>query len=80
MFWQNPRTPEFDDLTKIEVNSFRGFEKQLIEYVKDKKCLDISKLPTEDEIREIYSQDSLIPCVNSILKGYRKKIDMLADL
>lgn len=80
MFWQNPRLPERDDLTKIEVNSFRGKEMQLLEYVSDKNCVDLHLLPSTDELRAIYEVDPLIPCVDSILLGYRKKIELLSTL
>lgn len=80
MFWQNPKLPEHDDLTKVSVNSFRTMEKQLLGYVRDRGQLDISKLPTEDELRNIYAMDSLIPCVDSVLLGYRKKIDLLEKI
>ena len=77
MFWQNPRLPERDDLTKIEVNSFRGREMQLLDYVTDKSAVDPHLLPSCDELREIYEKDPLIPCIDSILLGYQKKIDLL---
>lgn len=77
MFWQNPKLPEYDDLTKVSVNSFRKLEKQLLGYVRDRGQLDISKLPAEEELRAIYEMDSLIPWVDDILLGYRKKIDLL---
>jgi len=78
MFWQNPRMPEYDDLTNVKVNSFRKTEAHLLEYVRDFGQIDLDKLPTEDELRGIYAKDSLIPCIDSILLGYRKKIDLLA--
>ena len=77
MFWQNPRLPERDDLTKIEVNSFRGKEMQLLDYVTDKSAVDLHQLPSCDELREIYEKDPLIPCLDSILLGYQKKIELL---
>ena len=77
MFWQNPRLPEKDDLTKIEVNSFRGKEMQLLDYVTDKSAVDLQLLPSCDELREIYEKDPLIPCLDSILLGYQKKIELL---
>ena len=78
MFWQNPRMPEYDDLSRVEVNSFRKSEAHLLEYVRDFGQVDLEKLPTGDELRGIYEMDSLIPCIDSILLGYRKKIDLLA--
>ena len=80
MFWQNPRLPERDDLTRIEVNSFRGKEMQLLEYVTDKSAVDLHQLPSCDELREIYEMDPLIPCRDSILLGYQKKSTMLTKL
>lgn len=77
MFWQSPKLPEYDDLTKVKVNSFRTTEKQLLGYVQDRQQVDISKLPTEEELRSIYALDPLIPCVDSIILGYEKKIDLL---
>ena len=79
MFWQNPRMPEYDDLTNIGVNSFRKTERQLLQLVRNRAQLDLSKLPTEDELRSIYSMDPLIPYVDSILLGYRKKIELLEN-
>ena len=80
MFWQNPRLPKRDDLTRIEVNSFRGKEMQLLEYVTDRSAVDLHQLPSCDELREIYEMDPLIPCRDSILLGYQKKITMLTKL
>ena len=79
MFWQNPRLPERDDLTRIEVNSFRGKEMQLLEYVTDKSTVDLHQLPSCDELREIYEMDPIIPCLDSIILGYHKKLDILGS-
>lgn len=77
MFWQNPRLPEHSDLMDIPVNSFRNTEKKMLQLVRNKDVLDISKLPTEEELRAIYGMDTLIPYVDSILLGYRKKMALL---
>lgn len=80
MFWQNPRLPEHSDLTDIPVNSFRNTEKRMLQLVRDQDVLDLSKLPTEEELRTIYESDPLIPYVDSILLGYQKKIELLKTL
>lgn len=80
MFWQNPRLPAHSDLTDIPVNSFRNTEKRMLQLVRNPDVLDISKLPTEEELRTIYGLDALIPYVDSILLGYRKKIELLKTL
>ena len=77
MFWQNPRLPGHSDLMDITVNSFRNTEKRMLQLVRNKDVLDLSKLPTEEELRIIYEMDPLIPYVDSILLGYRKKIEQL---
>ena len=78
MFWDNPRLPLHQDLTDIEVNSFRSKESQLLKYVQSQNRVDISKLPSEDELRAIYEKDLLFTQFNSIFLGYQKKIDLLA--
>ena len=50
---------------------------QLLDYVTDKSAVDLHLLPTCDELREIYEKDPLIPCLDSILLGYQKKIELL---
>jgi len=79
MFWQTPKLPEYDDLQSIQVNSFRQTEKELLGYVTDPSLVDLNKLPTADELREVYSADPLIPCVDSIIMGYNRKIDLLGE-
>lgn len=80
MFWQNPRLPAHSDLTDIPVNSFRNTEKRMLQLVRNPDVLDISKLPTEEELWTIYELDALIPYVDSILLGYRKKLELLKTL
>lgn len=80
MFWQNPRQPQYDDLTNIGVNSFRKTERQLLQLVRNRAQLDLSKLPTEDELRSIYCMDPLIPYVDAIVQGYQKKRELLSEL
>lgn len=79
MFWQSPKLSEYDDLQSIKVNSFRQTEKELLGYVTDPSLVDLDKLPTADELREVYSADPLIPCVDSIIMGYNRKIDLLGE-
>lgn len=80
MFWQNPRLPAHNDLIDITVNSFRNTEKRLLKLVRNRDVLDISKLPKEEELWEIYGMDELIPFVDLILQGYQKKIELLEKI
>ncbi len=77
MFWKNPKLPEYDDLNEIGVTSFRSTENKLLELVTDRSIVDIAKLPTTEELQALYEKDPLIPCVDSILFGYQKKIALL---
>lgn len=79
MFCDNPLLPQSGDLTKISVNSFRSQEGQLLRYVTQPKLLDCEKLPTVEELREIYTLDPLIVGLEVILAGYQKKIEMLSE-
>lgn len=79
MFWNTPRKPERDDLTRIEVNSFRGREAQLLDYVTVPELLDLAQLPTLEELRSIYAMDELIVPLDSILLGYEKKLRLLQE-
>lgn len=79
MFCDNPRLPLHDDLTDIQVNSFKSREMQLLAYVHDTALLDSSKLPSPEELRHIYEADPMITYIDSILLGYQKKIDLLCS-
>lgn len=39
--------------------------------------MDITKLPHPDELYDIYEQDPIIPFLDSVIMGYRRKIDLL---
>ena len=80
MFWQNPRLAEQDDLLQISINSFRKTEFQLLKYVQNPSLVDLNLLPDENELYAIYSQDPLISCLDSILTGYRRKMEFLKQL
>ncbi len=77
MFWDNPRLPDTNDLTSIQINSFRSTEMDMLKYLTKKAAIDFGKLPTTDEIASLYALDDLIPCVSLIQKGYLKKIEIL---
>lgn len=77
MFWQNPRQPEYDDLLEISVNSFRREEFMLLKLVTNSLQVDINRLPDDMELYEIYELDPSIIKVDSIITGYKKKIQLL---
>lgn len=79
MFYQNPHLPLNDDLRSLEVNSFRSKEMELLRYVQGNHLVDMTRLPTTDELEDVYARDSLINYTDAILLGYRKKIDIIQE-
>ena len=80
MFWNNPTLPAHHDLTNIPVNSILKKESAMLSYVKNPEQIDMEKVPTQEEFYQIYSQDPLIPCLDTIAGGYQKKISLLREL
>lgn len=77
MFWSHPTFPAHNDLTSISVNSILKKESAMLSYVKNTGQLDLTKVPGRQELFEVYSQDPLIPCLDTIADGYQKKITLL---
>lgn len=62
----------------IHITSYYKTELKMLEQVKNKRALDISKLPTLNELKEIYKTDPYsIVYMDNIIQGYQKKIEML---
>lgn len=78
MFWDNPGYPCHNDLKRIEVNSFKKREMELLRYVKKPTLLELSKLPREEEIIRLICKDKQgEKYCDSIMLGYHKKIALL---
>ena len=67
------------DLQELETVSFAGNENQLLKYVKNRKCVDISKLPDPSWIKAMYMKDKEQDerRVNAICRAYEMKVDLL---
>ena len=78
LFWNRRHVPDGQELLDIEVTSFRGKETELLKYVKNRHILDLSKLPSEDEIRELLRLDTKSEerC-EAILRAYTGKKELL---
>lgn len=65
-------------LLSQETNGFKNTEMELLKLVKDRKKIDVSKLPTLEAIAKLYSKDSKIghSHVDFIVDFYRRKIDI----
>ncbi len=67
-----------DTVFDIPITSYYKTELKMLEQVKNKRTLDISKLPTLNELKEIYKTDPYsIVYMDNIIQGYQKKIEML---
>lgn len=64
---------------EIPTTSFYKTELKMMDTVKDRSVLDLDKIPTETEIRQLYSNDPYsIVYLDNMLLGYQKKIEMIS--
>lgn len=67
-----------DTVFDIPITSYYKTELKMLEQVKNKKALNITKLPTLNELEEIYKADPYsVVYMDNIKQGYLKKIEML---
>ncbi|MBQ9421021.1 MAG: HipA domain-containing protein [Lachnospiraceae bacterium] len=66
------------EIMDIRVTSFAARETKLLEYVQDRSLVDLTKLPTISELRQIYEMDPELDRsrINAICSLYEKKIDL----
>ena len=68
------------ELEKIEINSFYNTELKLLKLVRNKNCIDLTKLPAVSELRALYEKDSDTSRLSEVLKWYEKKIDICRNI
>ncbi len=66
------------DLLGIQTTSFAGNELKLLEYVKDRSLVDVTKLPGPILFEKLYAKDSQMDegRIKLIKEAYEKKIDL----
>lgn len=66
----------------INVNGFCSLERDMISKVTDFNRVDLSKLPSNSFLKELYGKDTKASAyvTEQIIACYEKKIDMLSDL
>ena len=66
------------ELLSIKTESFAGDEMKMLKLVKDRSCLDVTKLPARSYIEELYALDSKMDNhrIALIGEGYEQKIDL----
>lgn len=86
LFWNiwNRNRPVFIEgmMDKIRVHSFVKWEDRLLKYVEDKNCLDLSKLPTDQEMYDIFSEGGVLPeeRISFIMQCFHTKARMIDRL
>lgn len=67
-----------NEVYKIPITSFYKTEMQMLKQVKDKTVLNLDKIPTISELKELYSKDPYsVVYLPNLLEGYEKKIEMI---
>lgn len=81
MFWNNPQMAVHNDLTDIKVSGFRGREKSVLSYVRDFNNIDLSLMPSDNEIQDIYLSAGMDQNdISAVILGYTKKIKALKQM
>ena len=82
LFCNNPQYPINNPfLTKIETNSFAKTERDLLKYVTNFNLVEIEKLPTEEEIKDILKRSGIeTEQIKNIFIGYERKIEVLREM
>lgn len=67
------------ELLSIRTESFASDEMKMLKLVKNRSCLDVTKLPARSYIEELYMMDSKMDDhrITLVLEGYERKIDLL---
>ena len=78
MFWDNARYINKDNLLNIQTNSFKTTEIDLLKYITNKNLIDLSNLPTKNDVYEFYTSYKLpVEKAEIITKLYSNKNYML---
>ena len=66
------------DILKLKINGFATTELKMLEYVRNKNIIDLTKLPPASMIQDMYYYDSQMPekDIKNISHWYEKKIEM----
>ncbi len=82
MFYNTNNIKTGDELLNIQVTSFRKFEVELLKYVTDPELVDTSRLPSEQEVRDLFLTDRSTDSETAVklAKAYAKKVELLREL
>lgn len=79
MFYNEKYIPT-GNLLDIKVCSFLKYETKLLQYAKDRSIVDLSKLPTNNELYALYSKDKKHRHyrIEQTIKNWNSKISYLS--
>lgn len=82
MFYNTNLIKADSGLLDIKVTSFKKYEKELLKYVTDPKLVDLSLLPSDAEVYDLFMKDTAgnDETVTKLVRAYRTKIAFLHDL
>lgn len=69
------------ELLNVKTNSFASTELKLLDYVRDRSLLDVTKLPSSDLIKKAYEMDPRMEegRIKRVCEAYEKKVDLFRD-
>ena len=70
------------ELLDLNTNSFAKKETDLLKMVRDKNCIDLTKLPSVTFLKELYAKDTKMDDkrLNNMMHWYERKIDICRSL
>lgn len=79
LFVQDSVPANDKELLSIKTESFAGNELKMLQLVRDRDCLDTSKLPARSYVEDMYALDSKMDAhrIALIGEGYERKIELL---
>ena len=80
MFYNSSFIPSGKDLLDLRVTSFLQKEVSLLKYVKDRGLVDLSRLPSDEFVYELFLKDiGGAEGAEKLVKAWREKIRFLED-
>ena len=82
MFYNTSYIKTGYDLLDIEITSFKKREVELLQYVSNPMLVNISKLPSIDEVYQLFMKDSSAndeATLDKLTKAYQRKVEFLQE-
>ena len=78
LFIREPVPSSIKDLLSVQTSSFASNELKLMEYIRDRSLVDVTKLPAPILFEKLYAKDSQMDeqRIKAICEAYEKKIDL----